>query len=85
MAAPPVETPVAEEEPVVVAEPNVSGGAQAPPAVGEEPVAETPAAAPVTPAEPAAPAEPTAPPAEPAEPVGSVPTEPAPSTPPTEH
>jgi RNA polymerase sigma factor (sigma-70 family) len=66
-AAPPAAAPV-DETPAV--EPNVSGGVQAPPAAGEEPVAEAPpsdaAAPPVEPVEPAAPpAQPEAPPAEP--------------------
>ncbi len=80
VAAPPVDEPVDSGAPVV--EPNVSGGAQAPPAAGEEPAAQAPPTTPQAPAEPAD----TAPPA--TEPGGTTtqpPAEPGPGTPPTEH
>jgi len=67
-----------EQEQAPAAEPNVSGGAVAPPAAGEEPGAAPPAPAAETPAAPAdpAPAEPAATPA---------PAEPGTGTPPIEH
>ncbi len=79
-AAPPAaETPKNEAAPV--AEPNISGGAQAPPAAGEEPAAETPAA----PTTPAAPAEQPPPAAEEGGTTGTPPADPGTGTPPTEH
>jgi RNA polymerase sigma factor (sigma-70 family) len=75
VAAPPAEKPTTEAAPAV--EPNASGGAQAPPAAGEEPVAETPSA-PATPAEPV-----EAPP--PVETATPPPADPGTGTPPTEH
>ena len=72
-AAPPVEAPADQD--VVAVEPNVSGGVEAPPAVGEEPVAEVPA----EPAVPEVPAEPAPPAAE------APPADPEPGVPPTEH
>jgi RNA polymerase sigma factor (sigma-70 family) len=80
VAAPPVDEPTDAGTPI--AEPNVSGGVQAPPAAGEEPTAQAPATTPQAPAEPAD----TAPPA--SEPVGTTtppPAEPGTGTPPTEH
>jgi RNA polymerase sigma factor (sigma-70 family) len=76
VAPAPTETPTNEAAPVV--EPNVSGGTQAPPAAGEEPVAEAPPA-PVTPTEPAVQAPPAAVPTTPP------PADPGTGTPPTEH
>jgi RNA polymerase sigma factor (sigma-70 family) len=79
VAAPPAETPTDKAVPAV--EPNVSGGAQAPPAAGEEPVAETPAA----PTAPAAPVEQPPPAAEQGGTPSTPPAEPGTGTPPTEH
>jgi RNA polymerase sigma factor (sigma-70 family) len=80
-AAPPAAAPRVEEKAPPV-EPNVSGGAQAPPAAVEEPAAEVPptdgSAAPAVPTEPAEPAPPAAEPATP-------PAEPETGVPPTEH
>jgi RNA polymerase sigma factor (sigma-70 family) len=80
VAAPPVEAPADQGAPV--AEPNISGGAEAPPAAGEEPVANTP-----PPGTPAATAEPADPPpaAEPGGTTTTPPAEPGSGTPPTEH
>ena len=80
VAAPPIEKPA--ETGATATEPNVSGGAQAPPAAGEEPAAQAP------PTTPQAPAEPVASPPPAAEPGGTTttpPAEPGPGTPPTEH
>jgi RNA polymerase sigma factor (sigma-70 family) len=77
ITAPPATT-TPEQAPV--AEPNVSGGSQAPPAVGEEPVATSPPAE-APPAAPEAGAEPAPAPAAPAAP----PADPGTGTPPTEH
>jgi RNA polymerase sigma factor (sigma-70 family) len=77
VAAPPAETPATEAAPA--AEPNVSGGTQAPPPAAEEPAAQAPPpAAPTTPGETA-----EAPP--PADTTSPPPAEPEPGTPPTEH
>jgi RNA polymerase sigma factor (sigma-70 family) len=79
--APAAAPPVAPAETGGEAEPNLSGGSQAPAAVGEEPASHAPPAS-----EPAAPAAPEAPPAAPAEPVGEAPPpDPGAGTPPTEH
>ena len=76
VAAPPVtEAPTDKAAPIT--ESSGSGGTQAPPAAGEEPVAEAPAA----PTTPAAPTE--APPQ--AEPTTPPPADPGTGTPPTEH
>jgi RNA polymerase sigma factor (sigma-70 family) len=73
-APPPAAVPV-DEAPAVTQ--DASGGTQAPPAAGEEPVAEAPAPAAPAPeapvAEAPAPAEPTTPPADPG--TGTAPTE----------
>jgi RNA polymerase sigma factor (sigma-70 family) len=79
VAAPPAEAPARDEGNAPAAEPNVSGGAQAPPAVGEEPAAEAPPATPAEPAEQAPPASEPGPTAE------TPPAEPGTGTPPTEH
>jgi RNA polymerase sigma factor (sigma-70 family) len=76
VAPAPSEAPKNQDAPV--ADPNISGGAQAPPAAGEEPVAQSPQPAPVTPAAPT-----TAPP--PAETTTPPPADPGTGTPPTEH
>ena len=78
ITAPPATT-TPEQAPV--AEPNVSGGSQAPPAVGEEPVAASP---PPTAGAPAAPSEGAEPAPAPAEP-SPAPADPGTGTPPTEH
>jgi RNA polymerase sigma factor (sigma-70 family) len=73
-APPPAAAPLEEAPPVT---PDASGGTQAPPATGEEPVAEAPAPAAPAPEAPAAeapaPAEPAPPPADPG--TGTAPTE----------
>jgi RNA polymerase sigma factor (sigma-70 family) len=77
VAAPPAETPATEGTPA--AEPNLSGGTQAPPPTAE---AQAPQAQP--PAVPTTPGEPVeAPP--PADTTSPPPAEPEPGTPPTEH
>jgi hypothetical protein len=78
VAAPPAETPVEEAAPVTQS--DVSGGTQAPPAVGEEPAAEAPAT-PTTPAE----TEQPPPAAEEGGTTGTPPADPGTGTPPTEH
>jgi RNA polymerase sigma factor (sigma-70 family) len=80
VAAPPAEKPA--ETRTTVVEPNVSGGAQAPPAAGEEPAAQAPSTTPQAPAEPAATPAPTT---EPSGTTTQPPAEPGPGTPPTEH
>jgi RNA polymerase sigma factor (sigma-70 family) len=81
VAAPPTEAP-ATEDAAPVAEPNVSGGTQAPPAAGEEPVADAPPPAAEAPSEPA---EAPPPAAEPGGTTTTPPAEPGPGTSPTEH
>jgi hypothetical protein len=78
ITAPPATT---TPEPAAVAEPNVSGGSQAPPAVGEEPAAASPPPTAGAPAAPSGGAEPAPAPAEPA----PAPGDPGTGTPPTEH
>jgi RNA polymerase sigma factor (sigma-70 family) len=79
VAAPPAEAPAIDGVPT--AEPNISGGTQAPPPAAEEPVAQAPTATPPAPAEPAE----APPPTDPAGTTTSPPAEPVPGTPPTEH
>jgi RNA polymerase sigma factor (sigma-70 family) len=79
ITAPPPTAQTGEEAPAAV--PNVSGGTQAPPPAGEEPVAQSPPPTSGAPAAPAQPAEPAAPPADPATP----PAEPGTGTTPIEH
>jgi RNA polymerase sigma factor (sigma-70 family) len=80
-APPPAEAP-ASEDAAPVAEPNVSGGVQAPPAASEEPVADTPPPAAEAPPEPA---EAPPPATEPGSTTTTPPAEPGTGTSPTEH
>jgi RNA polymerase sigma factor (sigma-70 family) len=79
----PITAPPAERTPeqAPVAAPNVSGGTQAPPAAGEEPVATSPPPTTGAPAAPSEGAEPAPAPAVPA----PAPADPGTGTPPTEH